>query len=294
MVPVSVITGNDDCRPDTVSRPSRRMRLGLLPRDMREELFNEHATNLNPDATEQGFYAKTVPYGLMYITGLTVARIPEEQLSRYMEANLADLPPIVISDGRFIDGQHRVLTAIARGATQLRYIDVTGLIDTDAGGYVCEIPLKYDPVSAKQRSAKPRQLDAGHDFKTDAGSFTSYFWNGDKKQGEVTVEKEKTGYIIRNIALPDDEQRHGVGTAIYAWVNELSIRDTAKPMQSTRPRTLLSGQTVFELSDAAKGLWDSLVREGSAEKHANGAYNCKSENEPEAKEKVKSGRKVKP
>ena len=114
------------------------VRLGDLPRDMREELFNEHATNLNPDATERGFYAKRVPSGTIAIADLIIDRIPVEQLERYTDP--AHLPPIVISDGRLIDGQHRIARGRSDGVERLRFIDVTGLIDTDAGGFVSELP----------------------------------------------------------------------------------------------------------------------------------------------------------
>ena len=115
-----------------------KVRLGDLPRDMREELFNEHATNLDNDATERGFYAKRVPSGTIAIAGLVIDRIPPEQLQGY--AHPEKLPPIVISDGRLIDGQHRIARARSEGVERLRFIDVTGLIDTDIGGFVSELP----------------------------------------------------------------------------------------------------------------------------------------------------------
>lgn len=140
--------------------PDRTFKLADLPRDMREELFNEHATNKNPDATERGFYGTKVPSGLIDIAGIKVDEIPEAQLARYVDAKLADLPPIVIADGRLIDGQHRIQAARKRGIRQLRYIDMTGLIDTEAGGFISELPKRqplaqgadgplggYDPAS---------------------------------------------------------------------------------------------------------------------------------------------------
>jgi len=270
-----------DDAPNTVSAPDQRYRIGDLPRDMREELFNEHATNLNPEATERGFYSKTVPCGLIYIRGLTVSKIPSDQLDSYMQAKLVDLPPIVIADGRLIDGQHRILSALAKGVAQLRYIDVTGLIDTNAGGYVSDIPFKHlHAGSLMPTVSKPSQLDGGHDFKTSEGSFTSYFWNGNKQQGEVTIEKAKTGYLVRNIFLHDGDQRKGIGSEIYAWVNDLSVRATGNPMRSTKPRNLLGGDTVFDLSAAGKRLWKSLESKGFAVREDNGSYVYKRQNEP--------------
>jgi hypothetical protein len=115
-----------------------RYKLEKLPRDMREELFNEHAMNLNPTATERGFYSKSVPHGTMSLEGVVIDKIPAEQLTRY--ADVKKLPPIVIADGRLIDGQHRIAAARAQGVHSLPYIDMTGLIDTNAGGFISELP----------------------------------------------------------------------------------------------------------------------------------------------------------
>ena len=125
-----------------LSNPSgqRKFKLGDLPRDMREELFNEHATNSNPDATEQEFYNKRVPHGEIAIKDLVTAKIPDRQLADYLAADASKLPPIVISDGRLIDGQHRIAAAKKKGIEKLPYIDVTGLIDTNAGGFISELP----------------------------------------------------------------------------------------------------------------------------------------------------------
>lgn len=114
----------------------RRYRLGRLPRDMREELFNQHSISVEPEATERGFYAKRVPMGTIDIRELVVAKIPPEQLTRYV----GNLPPIVIADGHLIDGQHRILAARTRGETQLDYIDVTGLIDIESMGSISKLP----------------------------------------------------------------------------------------------------------------------------------------------------------
>ena len=69
-----------------------------------------------------------------------IDEIPADQIKPYMDADVNDFPPIVISDGRLIDGQHRIQAARAKGINQLNAIDVTGLIDTDAGGYISELP----------------------------------------------------------------------------------------------------------------------------------------------------------
>lgn len=171
----------DDAKTSAVKAPDRMFRLGDLPRDMREELFNEHATNSNPEATERGFYAKSVPSGLIDIKNLEVDETPVDQLKRYIDAKLKDLPPIVIADGRLIDGQHRIQAARSKGIRQLRYIDVTGLIDTNAGGFVSEInpnaPTALDsggaPIAQTDTPTRIRAFDTSNStvvsaFPTDA------------------------------------------------------------------------------------------------------------------------------
>ena len=148
-----------------VQEPDSKYLLNNLPRDMREELFNEHAMNLNPEATELGFYAKRVPSGMMNIKDVQVDNIPESQLEYVMEADPADLPPIVISDGRLIDGQHRIQAARLKGVDQLRYIDVTGLIDTEAGGYISELPTEVSEEILRSQTAQPTSAESKADKK---------------------------------------------------------------------------------------------------------------------------------
>lgn len=130
------------------------------------------------------------------------------------------------------------------------------------------------PADDTTRAAltKPMQLDGGHDFRSGEGVFTSYYWNGDKRQGEVTIHKAKTGYIIRNIVIPDADQRKGLGADIYEWVNQQSLIATGKPLQSSKPRTLFSGSKVFEISEAGKRLWQSLVKKGIAQQLPDGSF----------------------
>lgn len=124
-------------KPRSMLRGARRsFRIGDLPRDMREELFNEHAMSVNPDATERGFFAKRVPTGTVAITDLKVDAYPAAQVASYT----GDLPPIVIADGRLLDGGHRITAARFRGEKILRYIDVSGLIDTDSMGFISKLP----------------------------------------------------------------------------------------------------------------------------------------------------------
>ena len=163
----SVSFGSEGFR-KTISPPSERMRIGHLPRDMREELFNEHATNTDPDATEIAFFAKNLPMGYVYIDDLLIDRIPSEQLKRYLSKDVESLPPLVISDNRLIDGQHRIAAGRLQGKRQMKYVDATGVIDTNAGGFlstipdftyyrVPEAPASRAPDTCKKTSVRPKR-----------------------------------------------------------------------------------------------------------------------------------------
>jgi hypothetical protein len=136
-----------------------------------------------------------------------------------------------------------------------------------------------DVNSGAGQIRKLLQLDAGHDFKTPEGKFTSYYWNGDKRSGEVTVFKDKAGYVVRNIFIPDSAQKQGIGSAIYEWVNQQSIEGTGNPLRSTQPRTR-NGESVLEIAAPARALWESLVKSGKASKTDNGTFAFKQPNEP--------------
>jgi hypothetical protein len=123
-----------------VGLDKKGFRLGALPRDMKEELYNEHAMNLNPEAVEAEFYRRKVPFGVINIEGIQIDKIPQSQLEHMSEVPFSKLPPIVVSDGRLIDGQHRIQLARNNDIKKLDYIDVTGIIDTDIGGYISELP----------------------------------------------------------------------------------------------------------------------------------------------------------
>jgi hypothetical protein len=131
-----------------------KQRLGLLPRDIREDLFNQHAVFNNPDAKESDFYLKRVPRRKLRVDNITgLAKIKPESLKDYEAADPRKLPPVVISDGRLIDGQHRILAAQRMGITELEAVDVTGLIDTNESGYITELPTGADEPAARSEYA---------------------------------------------------------------------------------------------------------------------------------------------
>lgn len=114
-----------------------RMRIGDLPRDMREELFGLHATGVNPSAKESTFFARSVPVRDIDITRIDVSGYSAAQVASYAPGKC---PPIVIAKGKLVDGGHRTRSAQIRGLTTLRAIDLTGIVDPDATGYVADLP----------------------------------------------------------------------------------------------------------------------------------------------------------
>lgn len=121
-----------------ISGRTQTFTLGALPRDMREELFNLHATSVNPEATERKFSLLKVPTGTLDISKIRVTLLPKD-LVRYSVPDFSIFPPIVIADGKLIDGAHRVASAQMKGVTHLKFIDMSGLLDPDSTGYICEL-----------------------------------------------------------------------------------------------------------------------------------------------------------
>ncbi len=106
-------------------------------------------------------------------------------------------------------------------------------------------------------------------FKTDEGKFAIYDTEKGGARGRVdmfTVLEDKKGWIIRNAFVPDTLQKQGIASSFYKKMNEESIKKTGKPLRSTQQRTLNSGEIVHELSKDGIRLWDSLVKNGYAEK----------------------------
>jgi hypothetical protein len=118
------------------------------------------------------------------------------------------------------------------------------------------------------------QIKKTKSFTTPEGRFSVYdiekvpIGRGDM----FTVWEHPDGWIIRNALVPDDLQQQNIATIFYQRMNAASIKATGKPLRSTQPRTLNSGEIVHELSPLAIKLWDRLTRWGEAEKIANKNY----------------------
>jgi hypothetical protein len=105
-------------------------------------------------------------------------------------------------------------------------------------------------------------------FKTEEGNFSVYDTEKDPRgrANIFTVLEDKNGFIVRNAFVPENLQQQGIATDFYIRLNNESLRKTGNPLRSTQPRTLMTGETVHEISELGIKLWDGLVRKGYAEK----------------------------
>jgi hypothetical protein len=114
-------------------------------------------------------------------------------------------------------------------------------------------------------------------FKTDEGQWEVFDIEPDENKvrgrpSMFTVLKSKDGYVVRNAYLPQEMQKQGIGSSFYQRMNAESVAKTGKPLRSSPPRTLMTGETITELSPEGVALWESLVRKGLAKKTGEKQY----------------------
>jgi len=120
----------------------------------------------------------------------------------------------------------------------------------------------------------PRGIKKVDSFTTNEGKF-SYYDIEKQPRGRAqyfTVHEDKNGWVVRNVILPESERGKGIATEMYKYLNEQSLIKTGKPLVSTRPRTLSSGETLTELSKDGEKLWERLVKQGYAVKTGEKLY----------------------
>lgn len=134
--------------------PSGTFQLGRLPRGMKESLFNEYAVFVDGEATEASFYLNSVPTGQIDVADLQVTAISDKDMASYADLDIRQAPPIVIGDGKLLDGQHRIVDARAKGLTHLPYIDVSGLTDIAEAGFISDLPRQPAAIERVQGRLK--------------------------------------------------------------------------------------------------------------------------------------------
>jgi len=136
-------TGFDKPRPASAIR---RIRVGDLPRAMREDAFVMHAMYTDPDASERAFFQKMVPVRTVDLTRFDrnhLCKMSDEERAGYRQAMIDEpvLEYLMISQGKLLDGWHRISTSIFDGKTKMLAVDFTGLVDTAQTGFVSEVVL---------------------------------------------------------------------------------------------------------------------------------------------------------
>ena len=111
-------------------------------------------------------------------------------------------------------------------------------------------------------------------FKTNEGKFSVYdIDDNHRNRGDMlTVWENRNGWIVRNVLVPEELRNKGIATKLYIYLNTLSKAKTGKPLRSSQPRTLVSGEEVHEISEMGQVFWDSLVSKGLATKLGNKDY----------------------
>ncbi|WP_175888093.1 hypothetical protein [Burkholderia contaminans] len=115
-----------------------KIRIGDLDRAQREELFNLHATYVDPEATERAFYNLTVPVrkiDLKAVSGNDVYQLTDNQAETYRNLlNQKSTKYPVISGDSLIDGAHRISSAKRDGKTSMEVLDFGKLLKPQESG----------------------------------------------------------------------------------------------------------------------------------------------------------------
>lgn len=120
-----------------------------ISRSQREEMFNLHATFVNPDATERSFYRIRVPVKTIDLMSIPADVMYYSMSDQEIKVYLALLQDPgcrypVISNGFLIDGMHRITAAVCGGRETMEVLDFTGLINPQQSGFVTPVQV-IDP-----------------------------------------------------------------------------------------------------------------------------------------------------
>ncbi len=128
-----------------------------------------------------------------------------------------------------------------------------------------------------QEVGKVGEFKLDREYVVEGNKFDEYFLNGDKRKGQITVDKNpKLGWRIRNVFVDDGAtisgtpnnpnlQRKGLATRAYEDLNRLSIKETGKPLRSSEIFGAKNKTGFTTLNEAGQKLWKNLVKLGKAE-----------------------------
>jgi len=118
---------------------------------------------------------------------------------------------------------------------------------------------------------KDSKIIHSHSFINSKGNEVDQYKLTDGYGGYIRVEHYSDGFVITNIILDERLRRKGLATEFYKKINEESIKETGKTLQSIKR----DSDGIIELSDNGKNLWESLVKKGLAIKISKNKYRFK-------------------
>jgi hypothetical protein len=164
-------------------------------------------------------------------------------------------PPILIVNGSLQDGNHRVEAARQRGETHIRaYLVGTNPAQIGEGAGAAE----DEGIAMKLRGsfdAPASKLDY------DGATFDTYdLFLGDRRAGEITIQKGRKFATVRNVIL--NWSGEGMGKVIYRKLRSLYPKHVLRSSYSVNQHP--NGHESQGLSQDAQNMWNSLVKRGEA------------------------------
>lgn len=123
-----------------------------------------------------------------------------------------------------------------------------------------ETDTKYSLLENKEKFyANEKEYKHGYHYNIKDGG----------RADNVMVTVTKNGYVLNNALLSDEIKGKGEGTKIALDLNEQSLKETGKPLQSLPEYNKVG---LKNHTEEGKGLWESLVKKGYAVKNADNSY----------------------
>ncbi|MEO7048447.1 MAG: hypothetical protein ABI091_24320, partial [Ferruginibacter sp.] len=132
------------------------------------------------------------------------------------------------------------------------------------------------PIEGKEKQISLKSIKPEYKVGNETFNESSIHDESGNKIGEVNVQSDKKGNIVRNVFLEDNAKNQGYGKSLYRDLNKKSIEETGNPLRSSNAdRELKSGEKLRTRTDDANRLWDSLVKSVEAEKVDDNTYKFK-------------------
>lgn len=150
---------------DMVNAKPKTVKTASLPKDM-QVLIGQFVTDHNPD----GKVPADLPLTIVKVSELPKVPLNEDDRgeAHAREMDLSKTPPILIADGKLLDGRHRAFIAREQGAKTLPAIDLTGIAhpksiaDNHMGRIGAPPKDEFDDIfdaAVNEQFAKPVSLD---------------------------------------------------------------------------------------------------------------------------------------